>query len=116
MNNTVIDGNGTSRVFQITDGATVNISNLTVTNGSASGLMNEGSGGGIQNLDGDLTLRNVMVSNCTASGDMGSQGGGGLHNAGTMFVVDCTIMNCTAFGTSGSGGGILNSPDGKLYA
>ena len=117
------------RIFQISSGATVNISRVTITNGAtlpgAEGS-DEGSGGvggGIFNNPGaTLTLRNVTIKgNETYSGiPTGGSGGagGGLANFGTLNIVNSTISgnhtgdggaNITGAGNGGKGGGISNA-------
>ena len=72
---TIINGNGESRVFYIDNGATVEISGVTIRNGSTGSCGgNFDSGGGIRN-EGDLTLSNSIVTGNTTSGD-----GGGIYN------------------------------------
>ena len=67
---TIIDGNGLDRVFEVFDGTTVHISDLTITGGSGD---RDSFGGGIFN-SGTLTLTNVSVSDNRTSegGDWGS--------------------------------------------
>ncbi|MGO8747426.1 MAG: beta strand repeat-containing protein [Thermoguttaceae bacterium] len=78
-------------------GATLTLSNSTVSGNAASG-----SGGGIDNA-GAMT-----VEYCTISGNQASGGsGGGIDNSGAMTVENSTISGNDA--DSGSGGGIDNS-------
>ena len=115
----IIDGNASSRIFQVNSDVTANISGLTITNGSSN------SGGGIYNL-GTLTLSNSTVSNSyassygggienefgtltvtgsTISGNMSGEFGGGIDNYyGSLSVTNSTISGNS---TNGSGGGIL---------
>jgi hypothetical protein len=89
-----VSGNGTSRVFEIAGGVTVNITGLTLENGSAA------LGGGIANA-GTLTLTDSTVSDNTAQVD-----NGGIYNlpGGTMTVVDSVITgNSAAVGNGGVG-------------
>ena len=100
----IIDGNAQSRIFQVNNGVTANISGLTITNGSSD------TGGGIYNL-GTLTLSNSTVSNSYASGD-----GGGIQNIlneegnPTLTVTGSTISG----NMSGSIGGGINNFFGSL--
>jgi len=80
-----VDGNASSRVFQVTPGRTVTISDLTIRNGHAPAA----DGGGILN---DATL---TITNCTVSGNTAGHGGG-TFNAGTLTIVNCTISGNTA--------------------
>ncbi len=79
-----IDGTFTHRIFNIASAATVNISELTITNGFAGSNNN---GGGIYQSAGSLT-----VSNCLFTGCEGWTMGGGLCVGGTAKVVNCTFV------------------------
>ena len=114
-----IKGNGTSRVFYLTNGPTVVLTALTITNGAVSldvggGIYNNngtltlnqctlsgnhassGSGGGIFNLYGTLTL-----NRCTLSGNQATYGGAIENDLGALTVNQCTLAGNV--GTSGSG-------------
>ena len=80
-----IDGNASSEVFSIQSGTVVEISNLTITNGSNS------AGGGIVNI-GTLTLRNVTLTGNTASNGEG----GAILNVGSVTIANSTISGNTA--------------------
>ena len=69
-----VDGNATSRVFQIGPGKTVAISGLTLTNGST----DSENGGGILNDHAILTINSCAVQNSSAQ----SNRGGGIYNDG----------------------------------
>ena len=115
---TIIDGAALDRVFHIV-GGTVEISGLTIQNGSAV------QGGGISN-GGTLTLTDITVSgnnggvaggihnrwrktltlsNATVTGNSASDAGGGIFNQGTL-----TLTNVTVSGNDGGfrGGGIYH--------
>jgi CSLREA domain-containing protein len=62
VSNTVIDGNGLDRVFHITENASVQISDLTISDGDP-GI---GAGGDVLLYDGHLTLINSRVMNAAA--------------------------------------------------
>jgi hypothetical protein len=95
-----VDGNATSTVFHITDGVTVTISALTITNGNPS--PNWG-GGGIVNDHSTL-----LVSNCTLSGNVAGAGGG-IYSGGYLGQVTLTVVASTFSGNSAyEGGGIYN--------
>jgi CSLREA domain-containing protein len=102
-----ISGNNNSRVFFVSPGANVNINNLAITNGNAAGAMS-GSGGGIYNFRGTLTLNGVMVSGNRAINADGF--GGGIYNnfAGTLSITNSTISGNQAR----LGGGIANTDNG----
>jgi predicted outer membrane repeat protein len=97
---TVIDGNGSGRIFFINESsATVVINDLTVQNGQS------GDGGGIW-TSGTLTTNNVVVQDSFADGD-----GGGIFvsSDGTLNGNDCSVINNEA---ADEGGGIANEgPD-----
>jgi predicted outer membrane repeat protein len=93
-------------IFLINSGVTAAISDLTVSNGSATdfddGLgIYSTEGGGIDN-GGTLTL-----TNCTVSGNAASNAGGGILNftSGTLTLIDCTVSDNSS---SHGGGGIFN--------
>ena len=75
------------RVF--THDNTLNLTNLTVTNGYVNS-----QGGGIYNYGGTLN-----VTNCTVSGNTADNGGGGIENQGTTT----NIVNSTISGNTGGG-------------
>ena len=137
---TIIDGGGIDRVFHVdptSSEITVDISELTIRNGSAPNAANIENrlGGGIDNL-GTLTLTNVAVSDNTATFVGGSGGGlsntgtlvlnsvtvsdntgyfaGGIHNTGTMTLINSSISNNTSSGAIGSAGGIWNQGNATL--
>lgn len=97
----VIDGNSAGRVFEISTGATVSISDVTVTNGLVAD-----SGGGIANA-GDLTLERVTVKGNQTTGGPG----GGIYNTGALTMTNCTVSGNVA---SGEGGGIYNMSGSTL--
>ncbi len=90
-----VSGNNTSRVLEISSGATVSLSGLTIANGVASD-----SGGGILNA-GSLTL-----VNSTLSSNVASDSGGGILNTGSLTLVNSTLSGNSALN---SGGGIASS-------
>ena len=84
---TVIDGGALDRVLQITSGATVGISNVTITNGSTSA-----NGAGIYNR-GTLTLTNTTITgNASTNGNSG-----GIYNyLATATLNSSTVSNNTS--------------------
>jgi len=112
---TIIDGGGLDRVFDVHSGSTVEISGVTVQNGSlwyGAGIRNNSTltltsstvsgntgahGGGIYNR-GTLTLINSTVTRNTSA----AFGGGGIYSQGTLTVTGSTITTNVA----GEGGGI----------
>lgn len=94
---TIIDAGALDRIFQIFAGVTLNLENLTITNGALTG---SADGAGIRN-SGTTTLTNVEVT-----GNISEDSAGGINNTGLMIIVDSTISNNSAVG---SGGGIRNT-------
>jgi hypothetical protein len=104
-----ISGNAASRIFEVSNGFTVSISGLTMTNGKlAGGGTNEG--GGILNA-GTLTITSSTLSNNSLVGSSGSFNlGGGIKNTGTLNVVNSTLsQNAASGGCHSDGGGIHNT-------
>lgn len=106
-----------NRVFHVTEGAQLDLVNVTVTNGRTINLMGHyGFGGGIYN-EGTLTLTRSTVSNNAAY-----EAGGGIYNSGTVRLIDSAVtgnraditgpLDCTGcMGGSQAwdGGGIFNA-------
>jgi hypothetical protein len=130
--NTILDGSGTERIFDVFPSAatTFDLSNLTIQNGDtrstsfkeggAMYLHNNvtstfnsiqvinnfsGANGAIENR-GTLTINNSVISNNQTAPTSGSVVGGGLHNAGTLTIDNSTISNNTV---RGEGGGIATT-------
>ncbi len=122
---TIADGGGNGSVFAIDSGATVNISGLTIEDGSAP-IADAFSGGGIYNFGGTVTVTDSTISGNTAasgggivndyygtltvtdstiSGNTATNGGGIYNLAGTVTVTDSTISGNTAY----YGGGLFNN-------
>ena len=93
-----VDGDGQFGLLAVNSG-TVQISDLTLTNGSN---QNDGVQGGAIYNQGTLTLTRCTVSNSNSP----NQSGGGIFNSG-----DLTLLNCTLSGnaTNGQGGGVDNT-------
>ncbi len=128
--NTIIDGSGIERIFDVFPSAasTFDISNLTLQNGDTratsfkeggaiylhnnvtttidnSRIVNNFSGanGAIENR-GTLTINNSVISNNQTIPTSGSVTGGGIHNAGSLTINNTTISNNSV---RGEGGGIF---------
>ena len=86
-----ISGNSASRVLWV-KGGIVNISGVTIRNGSIRGS----SGGGIFN-DGSLTLTNSVIRDNRATERFGGGSGGGIYNA---FGRTLNLVNSTLSGNS----------------
>src|SRR5262249_60219394 len=91
-----VSGNHASRVFNIAATFTVDISGLTIADGSVGIAF----GGGILNA-GTLTVTDSTLSGNSVG--VGGQGGG-IFNEGTLTVTSPTLTGNTASG----GGGISN--------
>jgi predicted outer membrane repeat protein len=100
-----IDGHAASRVFHITEGVSVTICSLTITNGRAIGDSPDKFGGGIYNGHATLT-----VSNCTLSGNSSGGGGGIVNDGSSRGSATLTVLASTLSANSakGRGGGIFN--------
>ncbi|MEI2722803.1 MAG: LamG-like jellyroll fold domain-containing protein [Verrucomicrobiota bacterium] len=113
-----ISGNNSNRIFNITNGARVRLSGLTIRDGRAGvgGAAAGQPGGGIYNA-GILTLNDCVLTNNTAgaggggsnggvdaSGEPGGPGGsgGGIYNAGSGML---TLNRCSVSGNSTGPGG-----------
>ncbi|HAM70236.1 MAG TPA: hypothetical protein DCM86_01150, partial [Verrucomicrobiales bacterium] len=95
-----IDGNHSSRIFEVASGVTTVMSGLTLVNGRAS------AGGAILN-QGNVTLnRCTLARNAATSGG----GGGGLYNKlGMATLNECTVTENSAT----AGGGLFNLSGGN---
>jgi CSLREA domain-containing protein/uncharacterized repeat protein (TIGR01451 family) len=108
----IVSGSNLYRVFDITVG-TVNINELTISNGQASAGAN---GAGISNA-ATLNLTAVTVSGNNQVPDAsGNTGGGGIYNSGTLTLTNSTVSgnHADTGAGAGNGGGILNSATGTL--
>ena len=104
--NTSISGNNSVRVFEVAPGATVTISGVTITQGTAAS-----NGGGIYNDQGTLTVISSRISGNSATGN--GQGGGGIFNY--TASANLTVINSLLTGnTSGSRGGGISNTGGTL--
>jgi hypothetical protein len=127
-----------TRIFELSQGASAVISNLTISGGYINsyggGILNKGDltlnnctvshdtaharaicyGGGLYNL-GAVTLNNCTFSNDTVIGGLLSGNGGGLYNGNIAKATNCTFSSDTAKGnTGGYGGGIYNAKPASL--
>ena len=122
---TIVDGGALDRVFHILSGANVTITATTITNGSRSGIRNEGtlaltksavagnasasSGGGVDNTDGEMSIVGSTVSGNTAFTD-----GGGIRNSGPAALLTITNSTISGNATRTTGGGIVQDVDATL--
>jgi hypothetical protein len=110
----IIDGNFSSRVFEVARGASVELDNLFIVDGNAQAhnshgnVSLDGDGGGILN-EGSLTIDNCSVANNGYSRsefkNHALKAGGGIYNYhGYLLAVGSTVDENFA----GAGGGIYN--------
>lgn len=121
-----ISGNGARRIFNVSSGVSVNISDLTLrdgytvgTNGTTFNFPNQGQGSrggdgfgaGVLN-QGTLTLSNCIISGCRSQGGVGGYDtnmtyeggaafGGAINNLGTLTLIGCLLANNSAAGGLG---------------
>ena len=124
-----VDGNGATRIFNISDGSSSTAQNVTITgltlqhgnvngggvNGDGGAVYSEENltlnndtftansamqGGALFNNNGTMTLNGNLVSGNTATGF-----GGGIDNVGTLIMFGNTI---TGNASASNGGGLLN--------
>ncbi len=96
-----------NRVFNVQDGVTALIANLTVTNGN---YLPYGSGGGILNQQSTLT-----VSNCVVAGNS-ARNGGGIYNVGGESNSTLTVIASSFIGNTAVFGGAINNAGGNAIA
>ncbi|MFZ1728947.1 MAG: choice-of-anchor Q domain-containing protein [Bacteroidota bacterium] len=112
-----ISGNGSSRIFYVTQPVT--ISDMTLTAGNSIGAVYPGFGGAIMVLGGSLTMNDCVVRNNTASATAGAiamgfatvnlnrctVSGNVCGNVSGLYLQDGTtvINSCTINGNSGPG-------------
>lgn len=129
---------GATRIFSITAGVSVTLSNLTIRDGYAAdgygggGIHNNGalnllgvvvannvasnsSGGGIYNT-GSLTLTHTVITSNQALGvsPPGDVGGGGIHNASGVVTIHSSIISGNSV-SSTANSGVINSEGGGIY-
>jgi CSLREA domain-containing protein len=103
---TIIDGNQASRVFDITGWA--DITGVMIQNGKAGpGFLGHTHGGGIHN-HGHLTLRNSAISGNVANNTQPH--GGGIYSAESADLANITI----SYNSANIGGGIYNANKGTI--
>jgi hypothetical protein len=96
----VLSGGSTNRIFNMSNGSTVNLANLTMINGSS-----VASGGAIFN-NGDLTMFNCALGGNNSTG----ANGGALYNGGTARITNSTFSQNNAV----NGGAIFNNTGTSL--
>ena len=126
-NKLTISGDNASRVFEIGNGATVTLANLTIANGQTTSdyTLSEdlvpssdelGGGGILNNAGAKLNLTScAVVNNQAKAGHKLDVFGGGLLNLGTTTVTSCTFTGNQALDGSasdffgGSAGGAIDN-------
>ena len=112
MSNIILDGNAADRVLDIHSGAHINLSGLTIQNGSPPGA---GDGGGIRNA-GLLIISNSHVKNNHAGGIFND---GGLVQLNSVDITGTTagygMENINHGDLSYDGGQISGNQGGGLY-
>lgn len=101
---TIIDGAGIDRVFQVLNGATLNMSGVTVTGGVVHTTGSDYAGGGIE---GDHAST-IALSDVSVSGNQ-AEHGGGIWIDGALDLTRVLVSNNTALpltAQAGEGGGI----------
>lgn len=100
----VLDGGGVTRVVEVAAGASVTLTDLTITGGYGWDL----AGGVLTN--GDLRLERVTVADNVVATDADDwwKGGGGVYvgGGGSLALVDSTVSGNVLEG-GGNGGGVL---------
>jgi hypothetical protein len=141
---TIVDGGGTDRVFDITNTSTVNIQNLAVTGGQTSGdgggIFTEGNlnltavsiygntagfgGGGVatigpfpedpENFVITMTIDRSTIANNHVTGGLGNGQGGGVMSFGNLNVTNSTIVGNTVANAGSNKGGGIVSSSGDF--
>jgi predicted outer membrane repeat protein len=128
--NLTVNGNGSNRIFHVSSGQTVTISDLMISNGNdynAGGIYNDGAtltvnncvftansgggyGGGCIMNDASNVNANLTVNNCLFDSNSADFMGGGILNFTTSnTTANLTVSNCTISNNSAQdGGGIVN--------
>jgi hypothetical protein len=105
---TIIDGEQENTVVTITNNnALVVLADLTIRDGATQ----DGSGGGVANSGGTVTIYNsIITQNFAVNGDVEGSAGGGIFNSGTLTLDRSTVSQNQATGNYYCyGGGIYNT-------
>ena len=98
---TIIDGNGTDRVFQLIGAVTLTLNGVTVTNGNTTTSSNQAGGGILTPFSGGGGL---VLNNSVVTGNNGADGQGGGIFANSVTLTNSTVSQNT---TIDQGGGIF---------
>lgn len=103
-----VSGNNASRIIANTANAVTTLSGIRFTEGNGVGAANNGRGGALYNVGGNLTLDRVIVT-----GNTSKLGGGGINNAGSSVptVPGTLTINESLFSdnTSALSGGAIQN-------
>ncbi len=100
-----LDGGGTNRVFEVGVGVTVNLSQLTITNGYgwhlAGGILNNGT----LNMTDTVITDNIVETDAFNPDTDFWKGGAGIYNGdnATLILIDSTVSNNHSYGPDGGG-------------
>src|SRR5579862_753494 len=126
-----IDGNHATRIFEVTVGATLTLSGLTIQNGAAPPAALLPFGGGVLiNSEAMLGAAAATLTDCTLTGNSpdgltnylgtvtltgctvtANNGRGVVSSQGTALLTSCTVSNNTGGGVSQGGGGSITLRD-----
>jgi hypothetical protein len=112
VNNCTISGNscqgfkGGGMYISICD--PTGMSSVTISNSTISGNAADWSGGGIDNLGGNIGVV-LTINNSTISGNTVTFDGGGIYNDGVGGHAALRINNSTLSGNSANSGGAINN-------
>lgn len=95
-------GMATTRVLSVTAGLSVEIADVTIRHGHASGGGASGRGGGINNTSSTLRLTNVILHENEATY------GGGMYNNDSSPTLTNVTFSRNAANNQGQGGGMYN--------
>lgn len=111
-NNTVINAQNLSRIFYVNTNSTLDLYNITLTNGNALTSLNNTYGGAIY-VAGYLNTQNVIFAN-----NIATRGGATyrvfLDNTAVSTIVNDTFINNIATDSSAGGGGAIMFSGGTL--
>jgi predicted outer membrane repeat protein len=88
---TIIDAENLGQIFYITEGNTLTLINITLTNGRAN------NGGAIYNEGGTLTAKNCIFSNNNVM-----HYGGAIYTSGEINIINSTFINNEAISNGGA--------------
>jgi hypothetical protein len=93
---TILDGNDTNRVFDISVAEDLIINDLTIANGHApDGPLSNSDGGAIRNKAGNVTMNRCTVRDSRAGDDSPTRSGG--HGGALSVEANYTVLNDCAF-------------------